>query len=115
MLHAEEGVGRDRSGRPLFHVRYTGPARVSYDLGYHGCDAAGRPAAATGTGCRSRDPNRTPAPARARVRLPSELHALRAGRADLDCGQIGFAVRVTGPDEFGLDLDRDGRGCESYG
>lgn len=35
---------------------------------------------------------------------------------DLDCPQIGFAVTVTGPDEFRLDgSDNDGKGCESYG
>lgn len=45
---------------------------------------------------------------------PSYTPCVPAG-PDLDCGQIGFAVRVTGPDEFGLDLDLDGRGCESYG
>jgi micrococcal nuclease len=35
---------------------------------------------------------------------------------DLDCGDLGFAVVVTGPDEFRLDgSDDDGKGCESYG
>ena len=34
---------------------------------------------------------------------------------DLDCGDIGFAVAVIGPDEYRLDgSDNDGRGCESY-
>jgi micrococcal nuclease len=33
---------------------------------------------------------------------------------DLDCGDIGFAVTVIGPDEYRLDRDHDGGGCESY-
>jgi micrococcal nuclease len=34
---------------------------------------------------------------------------------DLDCKDIGFRVRVIGPDEYRLDgEDNDGRGCESY-
>jgi hypothetical protein len=34
---------------------------------------------------------------------------------DLDCRDVGHAVRVTGPDPHGLDKDGDGVGCESYG
>ena len=35
---------------------------------------------------------------------------------DLNCPQIGFKVKVVGPDEYGLDgNDNDGWGCESYG
>ena len=33
---------------------------------------------------------------------------------DLDCGDIGFPVTVIGPDEYRLDRDHDGSGCESY-
>ena len=33
---------------------------------------------------------------------------------DLDCGDIGFSVAVIGPDEYRLDRDHDGGGCESY-
>ena len=33
---------------------------------------------------------------------------------DLDCGDIGFPVTVIGPDEYRLDRDHDGGGCESY-
>lgn len=34
---------------------------------------------------------------------------------DLDCGDLGFAVMINGPDEYRLDgFDHDGRGCESY-
>lgn len=33
---------------------------------------------------------------------------------DLDCGDIGFSVRVLGSDPHGFDRDRDGYGCESY-
>jgi endonuclease YncB( thermonuclease family) len=31
---------------------------------------------------------------------------------DLDCADIGFTVRVVGPDEYRLDGDGDGYGCE---
>jgi endonuclease YncB( thermonuclease family) len=34
---------------------------------------------------------------------------------DLDCPEIGFKVKVVGPDEYRLDADKDGWGCESYG
>lgn len=33
---------------------------------------------------------------------------------DLDCADIGHSVMVTGYDEYGLDRDNDGYGCESY-
>jgi hypothetical protein len=31
------------------------------------------------------------------------------------CPEIGFKVKVVGPDEYRLDADKDGWGCESYG
>jgi endonuclease YncB( thermonuclease family) len=34
---------------------------------------------------------------------------------DLDCADIGFEVRVVGPDKNRFDGDGDGYGCESYG
>lgn len=34
---------------------------------------------------------------------------------DLDCGDIGRPVRVTGPDPHRLDGDGNGIACESYG
>lgn len=34
---------------------------------------------------------------------------------DLDCDDIGHGVSVSGGDEYGLDRDGDGYGCESYG
>jgi endonuclease YncB( thermonuclease family) len=34
---------------------------------------------------------------------------------DLDCGDIGFSVTVTGYDRHGFDREGDGWGCESYG
>lgn len=34
--------------------------------------------------------------------------------SDLDCGDIGFQVQVTGTDVYRLDRDGDGYGCESY-
>ena len=33
---------------------------------------------------------------------------------DLDCGDIGFRVRVIGGDPHGFDREGDGIGCESY-
>lgn len=33
---------------------------------------------------------------------------------DLDCGDIGFSVRVIGTDKHRFDRDHDGYGCESY-
>ena len=33
---------------------------------------------------------------------------------DLDCSAIGHPVRVTGADQYGLDADGNGIGCESY-
>jgi len=34
---------------------------------------------------------------------------------DLDCDEVGRPVDVHGPDDYGLDRDRDGAGCESSG
>ena len=187
VLHAEEGVDRDRSGRPLFYLRYTGPARVGYDLGYslayQGLAISYRPYAGNGRytanvqeavsradgldlGVFAGDCGQ-PAPAPPAVEDDGDERVLAAATPapgprplpvpvpqprprsqprpqpqprpqqqpqpvlgsgchpsytpcvpsgpDLDCPQIGFAVRVTGPDEFRLDRDGDGRGCESYG
>jgi hypothetical protein len=33
---------------------------------------------------------------------------------DLDCPLIGHRVTVIGPDEYGLDADHDGTGCDRY-
>lgn len=33
---------------------------------------------------------------------------------DLDCADVGKSVRVIGYDEYGLDRDGDGRGCDRY-
>jgi len=33
---------------------------------------------------------------------------------DLDCADVGQEVEVIGDDEYGLDRDNDGWGCESY-
>jgi micrococcal nuclease len=35
--------------------------------------------------------------------------------ADLNCSDIGHVVQVTGSDQYHLDADGNGRGCESYG
>jgi len=34
---------------------------------------------------------------------------------DLDCKDIGYSVQVIGYDQYNLDADNDGWGCESYG
>lgn len=34
---------------------------------------------------------------------------------DLDCAEVGRPVRVSGGDEYGLDRDGDGMGCEASG
>ena len=31
---------------------------------------------------------------------------------DVDCSELGFTVKITGPDIYGLDRDGDGTGCE---
>lgn len=36
-------------------------------------------------------------------------------RGDIDCGDLSFSVRVSGPDVYGLDRDADGSGCERNG
>ncbi|WP_226369805.1 thermonuclease family protein [Pseudonocardia oceani] len=62
------------------------------------------------------EPEREPEPVRESSGChPSYTPCVPDG-PDLDCKQIGFAVIVTGPDEFRLDGDdNDGKGCESYG
>lgn len=44
---------------------------------------------------------------------PSYRPCVPAGRGDLDCPDIGHPVQVVGPDEYRLDGDNDGEGCES--
>jgi endonuclease YncB( thermonuclease family) len=165
-LHREPGVDRDRSGRPLFYVRYDGPDD-SYDLGYSlAYNGLARPyppyagndrytanvteaverarsaeAGAGGAVCHSvpaparddarTDEDRTPAVAAPAPRPqpapapqpraaagtgchPSYEPCVPTGR-DLDCGEVGHRVRVVGPDEYRLDADDDGAGCESEG
>ena len=43
---------------------------------------------------------------------PSYTPCVPSGRGDLDCDDIGGSVRVIGPDEYRLDSDSDGVGCE---
>ena len=38
----------------------------------------------------------------------------RRSGPDLDCKDLGYAVRVDGPDPHFLDADHDGIGCERY-
>lgn len=63
-------------------------------------------------------PAPAPAPAPAQ---PAPAPAAPAGEPwnmpgpDLDCGDIGHPVLITGPDYHRLDRDGDGRACESYG
>ena len=44
---------------------------------------------------------------------PSDQPCVPEG-PDLDCPEIGYQVKVVGPDEYRLDADKDGWGCESY-
>jgi hypothetical protein len=37
-----------------------------------------------------------------------------SGRGDVDCPDLGYAVRVDGPDPHILDADNDGIGCDRY-
>ncbi len=185
-LHREPGVDRDRSGRPLFYIRYDGPDD-SYDLGYslaynglaspyppyagndrytanvteavqraraadagaHGavCDPVPAPARDDErtdderTDDERTDEDRTPAVAAPTPRPspqpaprpqpqpapapqprpaagpdchPSYEPCVPTGR-DLDCSELGYRVRVVGPDEYRLDADDDRSGCESEG
>jgi hypothetical protein len=52
-----------------------------------------------------------PAPARQAACHPSYSPCLPVGR-DLDCPEIDGPVTVTGRDEYGLDRDGDGTGCD---
>jgi hypothetical protein len=45
---------------------------------------------------------------------PSYSPCVPSAGHDLDCPDIGFRVRVKGPDTYRLDRDHDGWGCESY-
>jgi hypothetical protein len=44
---------------------------------------------------------------------PSYTPCVPAGQGDLDCADIGHPVQVIGPDDYGLDGNDDGVGCES--
>jgi endonuclease YncB( thermonuclease family) len=62
------------------------------------------------------EPTREPAPApRPSGCHPSYEPCVPDVPKDLDCGDIGYRVRVVGDDEYRLDGDdNDGKGCESY-
>jgi hypothetical protein len=47
-------------------------------------------------------------PSRRLGRYPSRAHT------DIDCSDLGYAVRVDGADPYSLDHDGDGIGCEPY-
>jgi endonuclease YncB( thermonuclease family) len=175
-LHREPGVDRDRSGRPLFYIRYDGPGD-SYDLGYslaynglarpyppyagnyrytanvaeaveraRAADAGAHGAVCDPVPAPARDDERTdedrtpavaapapaprpsprPAPRPQPAPAPQPRPAAGTGchpgyepcvptGRDLDCGEVGYRVRVVGPDEYRLDADDDGSGCESEG
>jgi hypothetical protein len=61
---------------------------------------------------------RRPAPAPAAAPAASGCHPSYTpcvpDGPDLDCGQIKKQVTVVGPDEYRLDENGDGKGCESY-
>ena len=60
------------------------------------------------------EPAADPGPAAGSDCHPSYVPCVPNG-PDLDCGEIGYSVRVVGPDEYRLDGDdNDGQGCESY-
>lgn len=44
---------------------------------------------------------------------PSYRPCVPSRTGDVDCGDLGFSVRVVGVDVYRLDRDRDGIGCES--
>jgi hypothetical protein len=44
---------------------------------------------------------------------PNYTPCIPAYPPDLDCGEIGISVTVTGGDPHGLDRDNDGLGCEA--
>ncbi|HYH79618.1 MAG TPA: hypothetical protein VEX86_07465 [Longimicrobium sp.] len=54
------------------------------------------------------DPERQP-----QKTVPLGRYPARSG-ADIDCADLGYAVRVDGPDPHTLDADDDGIGCERY-
>jgi endonuclease YncB( thermonuclease family) len=58
-------------------------------------------------------PKADPAPASELNCHPSYQPCVADG-PDLDCPQIGHQVSVVGPDEYRLDADNDGTGCDSY-
>jgi hypothetical protein len=45
---------------------------------------------------------------------PNYTRCVPNSRTDLDCGDVGHSVRVIGRDQYGLDSDGNGSGCESY-
>ena len=59
-------------------------------------------------------PKATPRPTRNHCH-PSYTPCVPNVSYDLNCPDIGFMVRVKGPDVYRLDRDHDGYGCESYG
>jgi endonuclease YncB( thermonuclease family) len=60
------------------------------------------------------EPAPDPGPAAGSDCHPSYVPCVPDG-PDLDCGEIGYSVRVVGPDEYRLDGENnDGEGCESY-
>ena len=60
-------------------------------------------------------PEPTPAPTRApRPNCHPSYEPCLPDGDDLDCPKIGHQVKVVGPDEYRLDADNDGTGCDSY-
>ncbi len=74
------------------------------------------PAPSTTTSPSAPQPAPTPAPQPAAGNCdPNYSPCVPHVSYDLDCGDIGFAVRVIGSDPHRFDANRDGYGCESYG
>ncbi len=47
------------------------------------------------------------------LQVPKLSLMIPAYPPDVDCADVGQAVRVTGSDPHGLDADGDGYGCDS--
>jgi endonuclease YncB( thermonuclease family) len=61
------------------------------------------------------EPEPAAAPAPAASNCHSSYEPCIPDGADLDCSDLSHSVRVVGPDEYRLDRDKDGVGCESTG
>jgi endonuclease YncB( thermonuclease family) len=123
---------RDRYGRLLAYVRLPGGRDLGYQLVAGGFArvyvfddpfkrldpyrAAERRAAASRSGlwgaCSGQEGTGAPTGSAGAGCHPSYTPCVPDVPYDLDCPDIGFTVRVVGSDEYRLDGDADGVGCE---